>query len=350
MTSNRSTNDRVETALRQGYDCPPPREEFVEGLSRRMQEEFRAARADEAGVIRAPWLARRWPWAAAAAAAVVIAGSAYLATREWGGPAGLPRPDAPVAHATPDDAPGRMVALSPDLPQAEFDGTPRNIRPYPQLEPWTDKPRPDFLVPRGTVNLAAGRPVKASDAVPIIGEAALVTDGHKATNMLTGFVELGPGTQWVQIDLGAKARLSAILVWHYHAEGRVYHDVVVQVSDDQDFIADVRTVYNNDFDNSSGLGVGKDLEYIEDHRGRLIDCGGAVGRYVRLYSRGNSSNDYSHYVEVEVFGKPVEAASTASPAEPSAAAPQTAAAAPQANAGASDTVPLKPVLPQVELD
>ena len=89
-------------------------------------------------------------------------------------------------------------------------------------------------------------------------------------------------------------------------EARVYHDVVVQVADDPDFIKDVQTVFNNDFDNSSGLGIGKDREYIEDSIGKLIDAKGVKGRYVRLYSKGNTSNDQNHYIEVEVFGKPLK--------------------------------------------
>ena len=27
------------------------------------------------------------------------------------------------------------------------------------------------------------------------------------------------------------------------------------------------------------------------------------GRYVRLYSNGNTSNDTNHYIEVEVYGR-----------------------------------------------
>jgi hypothetical protein len=85
----------------------------------------------------------------------------------------------------------------------------------------------------------------------------------------------------------------------------VYHDVVVQVADDPDFIENVRTLYNNDYDNSAGLGVGKDPSYIETSEGRLVDGKGLEARYVRLYSNGNTSNEMNHYVEVEVFGKPV---------------------------------------------
>ena len=136
---------------------------------------------------------------------------------------------------------------------------------------------------------------------PVIGELDMVTDGEKEGG--DGyFIELGPGKQWVQIDLGASNPLHAILAWHYHSQARVYRDVVVQVSDDKDFLKGVTTVFNNDHDNSSGLGVGKDKEYIEVAEGRLIDPKGAKGRYVRLYSNGNTTNDLNHYVEVEVYG------------------------------------------------
>ena len=57
--------------------------------------------------------------------------------------------------------------------------------------------------------------------------------------------------------------------------------------------------------------MGQQLEYIEDNRGKLIDARDKKGepakaRYVRLYSKGNTSNDMNHYIEVEVYGKPVK--------------------------------------------
>jgi hypothetical protein len=82
--------------------------------------------------------------------------------------------------------------------------------------------------------------------------------------------------------------------------------VVVQVSNDADFITDVTTVYNNDLDNSAGLGIGKDMHYVDTSEGRLIDAKGVRGRYVRLYSSGNNADDLNHYIEVEVFGKPAK--------------------------------------------
>ena len=190
------------------------------------------------------------------------------------------------------------------LPKPMFIGTPTNIKSA-NLEVITGKPRAPFYVPAGTHLLSLNKPVRSSDMQPVIGELSMVTDGEKEGG--DGyFIELGPGKQWVQLDLGATYALHAILAWHYHSQARVYRDVIVRVSDDRDFLRGVTTVFNNDHDNSSGLGVGKDKEYVEVAEGRLFDPKGARGRYVRLYSNGSTANDLNHYVEVEVYGTPVK--------------------------------------------
>jgi len=195
------------------------------------------------------------------------------------------------------------VELKLQLPKPMFIGTPTNIK-SPNLEVITGKPRGPFMVPAGTKLLSLKRPVKSSDMQPVIGEMEMVTDGDKEGG--DGyFIELGPGKQWVQIDLRATYALHTILAWHYHSQARVYRDVIVQVSDDKDFLKGVQTVFNNDHDNTSGLGLGKDKEYIEVAEGRLFDPKGIKGRYVRLYSNGNTTNDLNHYVEVEVYGTPL---------------------------------------------
>lgn len=196
------------------------------------------------------------------------------------------------------------VELKIQLPKPMFIGTPRNIK-TPNLEIITGKPRGPFYVPRGTELVSLKKPVTSSDPLPVIGELSYVTDGEKSGE--DGyFVELGPGPQWVQIDLKQPYLIQAVVVWHYHSQARVYRDVIVQVSEDRDFVEGVTTLFNNDHDNSSGLGAGRDKEYIETNEGRLIDGRGVKARYVRLWSNGNTANDMNHYVEVEVYGLPVK--------------------------------------------
>jgi len=197
-----------------------------------------------------------------------------------------------------------MVPLKTELPKPLFVGTPVPIH-VPKLEPPIKGKRPDFLVPAGTTNLALKKTVTSSTPDPINGTLDLVTDGDKAGDE-GSYVELKPGQQWVQIDLGKEANIYAIFLWHIHSQERVYFDVVAQVSDDPAFSKDVTTVFNNDGANELGFGAGKDLDYIESFQGKLIDAKGAKGRYVRLYSKGNTTDKLNHYTEVEVWGKPAE--------------------------------------------
>jgi len=201
----------------------------------------------------------------------------------------------------------QMAPLDIQLPKPMFVGTPQDTR-VPNLRKPTGKARPPFLAPVGAKLLSLNKPVSASDEEPIIGDIEMITDGDKEAAD-GSYVELGPFLQWVQIDLEQEAEIAAIVVWHYHKQPRVYFDVVVQISNDKDFITDVKTVFNNDHDNSSGLGIGTDMHYTETSEGELIDCvsqGTPKGRYVRLYSNGNTSNDLNHYIEVDVYGKPVQ--------------------------------------------
>ena len=222
---------------------------------------------------------------------------------------GVPGKTEPAQSAAPAAAPaqpagGQMAPLEIRLPKPMFVGTPTNIA-VPNLEKPLGRPRPPFLAPAGTKNVAFKMPVTGSDEQPIIGELSMITDGDKEAAE-GSFVELGPNVQYVTIDLKGRYTIYAIVVWHYHKQAVVYHDVIVQVADDQDIITNVQTVFNNDIDNSSGRGVGKDMSYVETAEGKLIDARGVLGRYVRLYSRGNTGNDLNHYIEVEVYGKAVQ--------------------------------------------
>src|SRR5688572_14508098 len=138
---------------------------------------------------------------------------------------------ATVAHAA-------NVPLKVEYPKPLFAGTPRPIQ-LSNLEPANAK-RPEVMVPDGTKLLSKGKTVTSSDNLPVIGELNYVTDGDK-TGIDGAYVELGPGVQWVQVDLGAPAKIAAIAVWHFHSQARVYHDVIVQVSDDKEFKKGVTT-------------------------------------------------------------------------------------------------------------
>ena len=192
-----------------------------------------------------------------------------------------------------------MVKLELELPKPLFAGTPKSIK-TPNLE---RKPVvPEIMVPAGTENIAAELEVTSSDDFPVIGELEYITDGDK-DGADGSYVELGPGVQWIQIDLGDKKSIYAVALWHYHAQARAYRDVIIQISDDPEFVEGVTTVFNNDHDNSAGLGAGKDKEYIETNKGKLVDAKGTKGQYIRLYSNGSTGSDMNHYIEVEVFGQ-----------------------------------------------
>lgn len=198
----------------------------------------------------------------------------------------------------------KLVELAIELPEPQFEGTPTDAK-SDILDPNTGNRRKPFLAPEGLTNVAAGKPVTGSDDDPIIGDLDMLTDGDK-DGADGSFTEFMPGLQWVQVDFGAEYEIFAVVLWHFHKEARIYHDIVVQLSNDPEFQEGVITVYNNDQDNSAGLGAGKDWEWIETNEGRLMDARGAKGRYLRCYSDGNTTNDMNQYIEVEAYGRPAK--------------------------------------------
>jgi len=205
-----------------------------------------------------------------------------------------------MAHAQ-----NSKVPLTTEFPPPLAIGTPVPIK-VTNLETLDPNKKQELMVPSGTTNIALKKPVKSSDSDPLLGSLDLVTDGIKSADE-GNYVELAPGKQWIQIDLGSKSDISAVWLWHFHSQARAYKGVVVQVSDDPDFIDGVKTIFNNDAENVNGVGAGKDPAYVETNQGRLMPVKEPVqGRYVRLYSNGNSSNPSNHYIEVEVYGKPVK--------------------------------------------
>ena len=212
---------------------------------------------------------------------------------------------AEAQQAVKDAAAKDLAPLPIELPRPVPQPTPKPLPPNMRVQilqnQW--RPRKPFLAPKGCVNAARGRRVSASDNEPVIGELTMITDGDKA-GCDGSYVELGPSVQWVQVDLDSAATIHAIVVWHEHRQPLVYHDVVIQVSDDKDFIDNVRTLFNSDHDNSAGLGIGEDWGYFEMYEGELFEAKGVRARFVRLYSNGSTGDDLNRYTEVEVYALP----------------------------------------------
>ncbi|MCP5515644.1 MAG: hypothetical protein H7A45_00120 [Verrucomicrobiales bacterium] len=195
-----------------------------------------------------------------------------------------------------------LAPLPLELPPPVFASWIFDPAPRPNVEPYPKTLRPPFLAQVGITNLARGKPVTSSDPNPVSGQLKQITDGGKEA-CRESLAELHRGTQWVQIDLGAPARLAAVTIWHAHHEPVICYDVVVQAANDPEFKEGVTTLFNNDRDNSSGLGAGEDPMYLETNEGRLIDARGAKARYVRLYSRSSTFTAYNPYMEVEAWGR-----------------------------------------------
>jgi hypothetical protein len=220
-------------------------------------------------------------------------------------------PQALRAADAPNDKPAAsadgMVPLDIKLPAPAFKGTPKDLQVGPNVEPVSDKPRAPMMVPPGLKNIAADPKVKvtSSDKNVTAENLAKLTDGDKEASDQS-IIFIHKGTQWVQMDFGSPQEIFAVAIWHAHNMAKVYHDVIVQVADDADFIENVRTVFNNDSDNSSGLGVGTDREYFETYEGKLINAKGVKARYIRFYSKGSTESALNEYTELEVFGRPAK--------------------------------------------
>ncbi len=222
-----------------------------------------------------------------------------VAAAALGSASGLQAEDKPAAGS------GDQVPLVLKLPAPAFKGTPKDIQLTSYVEPLSDKPRPLMMVPTGLKNVASGKKITCSDKNATASTLEKITDGDKeATD--ESIIFLRKGTQWVQFDIGAPHEVFAIVVWHAHNSAKVYHDVVVQAADDPDFIENVRTLFNNDQDNTSGLGVGTDREYFETHEGRLINTKGVKARYFRFYSKGSTESALNEYTEIEIYGRPAQ--------------------------------------------
>ncbi len=218
---------------------------------------------------------------------------------------GLPFGHGTVLRAA-DSAPGELAPLILKLPAPKIVGTPPESPPAgTTVEKPTGKPAPPMLIPKNAINVAPKSAVTCSDTNVSAAKLAKLTDGDKEARDESTIL-LRKGTQYVQFDLGSPHEIFAVAVWHAFDSPKIYRDVILQVADDAGFTNNVRTLFNNDQDNSSGRGAGTDREYYETHEGKIIDAKGAKARFVRLYSKGSTESALNEYGEVEIYARPAK--------------------------------------------
>jgi hypothetical protein len=189
-------------------------------------------------------------------------------------------------------------------PEPTLRGTPEDLPSGPGIEPPPKTDPEPLLVPEGVKNVALNKPVTSS-VKPFTGELSQLVDGAKEA-FDTDAIEMRSGTQWVQIDLGEEYEIHAIAVWHDHRYIQITRDAIVQISNDPEFKEGVKTVFNNDRDDSSKQGPGTDKEYFETKYGKVIPVDGVKARYVRAYSKGTSLTALNCWQEIEVYALPAK--------------------------------------------
>lgn len=152
------------------------------------------------------------------------------------------------------------------------------------------------------------------------GSLAAIVDGDisswGAVELIDGEGNTVPG--WIYLDFGFEHYINKINVSFWHDWS--FCDIVIQLSTTADFSDGVITIFNNDSDNSLGLGLATvsldptkphDWEYISNHgelgnttegNGMTFNFAPIKGRYLRVISAGNTSkSDYSVYTEIQAF-------------------------------------------------
>ncbi|HZG75124.1 MAG TPA: fibronectin type III domain-containing protein [Paenibacillus sp.] len=163
------------------------------------------------------------------------------------------------------------------------------------------------------VNVALNKTVTVSTTDLFGGAPSVITDGISTNSSAYAGIRTTSGPQYYQVDLGAAYSLNQLrLVNDWGASGiaRTNKDVIVQLSNSATFASGVTTVYNNDADNSVGLGTGTDPEYQESAAGLTIPLATPVNaRYARVWGSGhvrvdNTSHNVMTPIEFEAYADP----------------------------------------------
>jgi len=135
-------------------------------------------------------------------------------------------------------------------------------------------------------NLALGKPVTVNGDE---GNAHLLTDGKLESDPYIN------GATEAMVDLEDEVNINTIKLWHYWADGRTYQNNKIAVSTSQDFAGEETVVFDTD---------GGDEEYAESAEGKTITFVTIRARYIKGWIGGSSVNEWSHWVELQVFFDP----------------------------------------------
>ena len=191
---------------------------------------------------------------------------------------------------------------------------------------------PKFDLPLGSRNLAIGRSVTTNFPEPLFGRLEMITDGSKGVATYPDgriryvdadncYVEFSPsvpgvtgrdvhglGPRYIQFDLQESVVIDAVWIWPgYRDHGYdVVRKLVVEISDDPNFKADTKTVFNCDTDNSMGFGVGQDRPFATSRYGKVIQISQIAGRFARIWCNGSVMSPWeTRLVEIEIYGRPI---------------------------------------------
>lgn len=138
------------------------------------------------------------------------------------------------------------------------------------------------------------------------GKIPEAVDGILSDTNYTNCTE-DPVPSSLTIDLEAEYIIDRVVMWHYAVgENRVYEDVILQFSNDPEFIEGVITVFNNDHDNSCGQGTGEDELYTERLDGKEFRFEPVTARYFRTWVNGYRIGsgqiiNRGHWQEIEIY-------------------------------------------------
>lgn len=139
-----------------------------------------------------------------------------------------------------------------------------------------------------------------------VSNVAYLTDGS-TTSGTTIVGNTGYPIANVQLDFGSFKDVSMFKMF-FQASSHLYtyKDLAIQVPETADFY-NAFTIYNNDEDNSIGLGYGEDEEFIATPKGTTIMMAPKKARYVHFGVGGYESGDgaaspLTYIKELEVYG------------------------------------------------